>query len=391
MKIAYIDPGLSARKGHNAAMLEEFDTALVVERGHQVSYLCAANADRKAFDDLAGSLLPVFRIDGYARPCVADLFDERRIAAIDTVMAADLEASQVLDGCDAILMPTAYPLHLRALARRTTALAGRRVALGMLLPASFWGSDGECEQRIGELFATSIDSLNADADLFAYSETGAFRFGANPVSLATLLPPLAGPSARQVQHLAAAQRHGAGDTTVLGFFGSPFTSKGFGLLVDAVQALAQAGAQPATRVVFRLPAGNEELCRQLNAVAPWVDAASRQTSNRQYLEEMAGADAVFGLYNPQEYGAKMSGIVPEAISLGKPLMLAEGCHAIQDFLERHAPGSFLCGSYDVQTVADVLMLPRDAWARPARCARNHAPLMQQLKSMDRYLSVCGLG
>lgn len=392
MRIAYVDPGLSSRKGHNAAMLEEFDTALAIERGHAVSYLCAASADPKIFDGLAGSLKPTFRVDGYARLRAADLFDEQRLQMIDELTAADLQASSVLDTCDAILMPTAYPLHLRALARRRSVLAGRRVALGLLLPARFWGGDDDaCEQRIGEIFADSIDSLNAGTDLFAYSETGSFSFGANAVSLATLLPPLAAPNALHVQRLAAEHRPPNPDGPLLGFFGSPFSSKGFGLLVEALQGLARNGVQPAARIMLRLPAGYEQVCAQLNALGPWVDATSRQADNRQYLQEMAGADVVLGYYDPREYGAKMSGIVPEAISLGKPLLLAEGCNAICDFLERHAPGSFVSGPYDAQILADVLMLPGSAWDRPARCARLHAPLMQQLKSMDRYLSVCGLG
>lgn len=393
MRIAYIDPGLSSRNGHNASMLDEFDTALVVERGHEVSYLAAASADPGAFDGLVGTLKPTFRIDGYARPGLADLFDEQRMNRIDAAMDADLQAAGVLDACDAILMPTAYPLHLRALARRANALAGRRVALGLLLPVRFWGGgDNACEQRIGSIFADSIDRLNAGADLFAYSETGAFNFGADSsICLATLLPPLAAPNALHVQQLAAQQRTLASVKPRLGFFGSPFTSKGFGLIVEAAQRLARDGVEPAVRVLFRLPAGHEQACRQLNALAPWIDATSRQADNRQYLEEMAGVDIVFGCYDPREYGAKMSGIVPEAISLGKPLLLAEGCHAICDFLERHAPGSFVAGPYDAQTLADVLMLPGHVWERPTRCARTHAPLMQQLKNMDRYLSVCGLG
>lgn len=393
MRIAYVDPGLSSRKGHNAAMLEEFDAALAVERGHEVTYLCAATADARSFDRLTGTLKPTFRIDGYARPRAADLFDEQRMHKIDEMMAVDLQSAEdVLDGCDAILMPTAYPLHLRALARRASSLARRRLALGLLLPARFWGGDDEAtEQRIGEIFADSVDRLNACADLFAYSETGSFSFGANALtSLATLLPPLAAPNALHVQSLTTTHCGPIPDRPKLGVFGSPFASKGFGLLVEAVQSLVHNGVQPAVQLMLRLPAGHEQACRQLNAFAPWIDATSRQTDNRRYFEEMAGADIVYGYYDPQEYGTKMSGIVPEAISLGKPLLLAEGCHAICDFVERHAPGSFVSGQYDAQTLADMLMLPRGAWERPALCAQSHAPLMQQLKSMDRYLSVCGL-
>jgi hypothetical protein len=391
MKIAYIDPGLTCRKGHNAAMVEEFDQALVTERGHRVTYLCAANTDAKAFDNLRGKLRPTFRIDGYAKPDHADLFDSQRFDRIAAVMAQDLARADALTDCDAILMPTAYPLHLHALAQRAASLSARRVVLGLLLPSSFWSSDVQSERRVSELFATAINAFSSATDLFAYSETGVFQFGDNPVSLATLLPPLARSSAEQVRRLCANEERAVAPVSpILGFFGSPFTGKGFGLLTDAALELAGRDVRPVSRLVIRLPHGHEDACRHLNAMAPWVDATSRTMTNEEYLAEMAAVDAVCAFYDPQQYGTKMSGIVPEAISLGKPLLITEGCHAIQDFLERHAPSSFLCGRYETQTLTDVLSLPADVWARPGACARSHAPLMQQLKSMERYLAVCGL-
>jgi len=363
----------------------------VAERGHRVSYLCAASADPREFTGLQGSLRPTFRIDGYARASRADLLDEQRFERIAQVIAQDLAHCQALADCDAILMPTAYPLHLHALARRATQLEGRRVVMGLLLPGSFWGADADSERRIGDLFAQGVNAISSVADLFAYSETGSYRFGDNMVPMATMLPPLATPSAAQVRRLAdGAHCTAARQSVALGFFGSPFTSKGFGLLVDAVRALGQQGTVTSGRVVVRLPAGHGDVCAQLNGLAPWIDATSRQTSNEQYLGEMAAVDAVCAFYDPAEYGDKMSGIVPEAISLGKPLLIAEGCHAIQDFLERHAPGSFIGGAYQAQTLVNALHLPARTWSRPAACARTHAPLMQQMKSMDRYLAVCGL-
>ena len=391
MRIAYLDPGLSSRKGHNAAMMAEFDHALVAERGYQVSYLCAASADPGRFTDLRGRLIPTFRIDGYVRPSHTDLFDAQRFARIGESIVADLETLKDDDDFDPILMQTSYPLHLHALAQCSDLLQGRRVVIGMLLPCAFWGRDAHAERRISELFASSVNELNRVADLFAYSETGTFRFGDQLVPMATMLPPLSGASAGHLRRLAADSATGTRlETPTLGFFGSPFTSKGFGLLVEASQAIARSGATPAARLAIRLPAGHEAVCQQLNALAPWIDAVSRQTSNQEYLADMAQVDVVCTLYDPQEYAAKMSGIIPEAISLGKPLLISEGCHAIQDFLERHAPGSFICGQYAAQTLQNILALPPRSWERPTSCSRIHAPLMRQMKCMDRYLTVCGL-
>jgi hypothetical protein len=391
MKIAYLDPGLTCRKGHNAAMVAEFDHALAKQRRHEVAYVCSAAIDRREFSDIQGSIVPTFRIDGYAKPSATDLFDSERFERIADSLSADLDHVEILKDCDAILMPTAYPLHMEALRRRASTLRGRRVVIGMLLPCSFWGADAASERRIGSLLANSINALSQETDLFAYSETGQFHFDESPVALATLLPPLAEPSAKHVRRLQTESTSVTPNPPALGFFGSPFTSKGFGLLAQAVETFSRLDIVPKMRVVIRLPAGHEQACQSLRALAPWVDATSRQTSNEEYLADMAVVDVVWGFYSPDGYAHKMSGIIPEAISLGKPMLIAEGCHAIQDFLERHAPGSFLCGAYDTQTLADVMMLPAETWARPIACARSHASLMQHLKDMDRYLAVCGLG
>lgn len=391
MRIAYIDPGLSCRQGHNAAMVEEFDQALVAERGHEVVYHCSADVRARDFADLRGRVSPTFRVDGYARPAAADLFEAARFERIVGAIVGDLNRAPGLADSDLLLMPTAYPLHLQALARRLPTLAGRRVVLGLLLPANFWSEDPAAAHRIGELFAQSVGALAASTELFAYSETGVFRCGEDTLRVATLLPPLARARSAQVRRLADVSVDTSADRPwVLGYFGSPFLGKGIGLLFDAASALAQSGSAPGVELRIRLPEGHEPVCERFNALAPWIDATSRRTDNGAYLQQMAQVDAVCAFYDPQSYATKMSGIVPEAISLGKPLWVSEGCDAITDFLERHAPGSFVSGHYDASTAQAVMSLPRAAWDRAKACARRHAPLVQQLKDMDRYLAVCGV-
>ncbi|MDE2080258.1 MAG: hypothetical protein KGI90_02815 [Burkholderiales bacterium] len=393
MKIAYIDPGLSRRSGHNAAMLAEFDEALVGERGHALTVFGSARLDPREFADLRAELRPACRLDGYARPAAADLADPARLDRLLQTVAEDLPPAQ-LAGFDAWLMPTVYPLHLLALARSAEhqrVPPALRSVLGMLLPCAFWADDAASQQRVGEAFAAGVQGLAATTQAFAYSETGHFHFGAQRVALATLLPPLATANAGRLAGLAAASaaRDDRGPPT-LGFFGTPFGSKGIQLLQQAAQALAAAGRTPACRLRIRLPQGYAGLCQHLQQIAPWIDAQSRGTSNAEYLAEMADVDAVWALYDPLHYGDKMSGIVPEALSLGKPVLVAEGCVAIQEFLERHAPGAFVAAGYDLASVLAVLALAPADWQPARRCARSHAPLVQQLKGMDRYLAVCGI-
>lgn len=391
MRIVYMDPGLSVRKGHNAAMAEELDDALVRELGNQVTYLISASANPLDFAHLRGKVVPAFRIDGYARPCVEDLQDSGRLAHILNLIAADLHNAGVLDDCDAVLMPTAYPLHIRALSMFAEHLRGRRVVVGLLLPARFWSPDEERVACIADLFGEGLNALSGSVQLFLYNETGSFSLRDSILSIPQLLPPLGTRNAVLVRQLAQRTRPPSSDSRPsIGFFGSPFTTKGFGLLVSAAKRLAAAGESPNARLVVRLPQGHEPACAGLAAIAPWIDVRSSQTSNEAYLSEMSSVDAVWAFYDPTEYGDKMSGIVPEALSLGKPLLVAEGCSGIEEFIEWQAPGSHVCGPYDERTVTNVLKLPAQIWVRPAICARSHAPLIAQLKSMPRYLAVCGL-
>lgn len=391
MRIVYIDPGLSVRKGHNAAIAEELDDALVRERGHQVTYLISAGADLLDFAHLRGNVVPAFRIDGYARPGVEDLQDSSRLAHILNLIAGDLDMTRALDDCDAVLMPTAYPLHIRALGERAERLRGRLIVVGLLLPARFWGPDEERVALIADLFGQGLQALADPAQLFLYNETGAFSLRSSVLSIPRLLPPFGTRNADLVRQLVNRTLPSSSDSRPsIGFFGGPAISKGFGLLVSAATRLAAAGESPNARLVVRLPQGHESDCAVLATIAPWIDARSSLTSNDAYLSEMSSVDAVWAFYDPTQYGDKMSGIVPEALSLGKPLLVAEGCSGIEEFIEWQAPGSHVCGPYDERTVTQVLKAPAKIWVRPAICARNHAPLIAQLKSVSRYLSVCGL-
>jgi hypothetical protein len=177
------------------------------------------------------------------------------------------------------------------------------------------------------------------------------------------------------------------DGLSVGYFGAPFTSKGFSLLTSAIEQ----GLPRGVRVVVRLPPGHEKICAALQARSPQVDATSRTSSNAEFLQDMAAVDVVWTLYDPHHYADKMSGIVPEAICLGKPLLVGQGCNALIEFLDHHAPGSFVCAGYDAASVRGAFSLPAPAWRELARCAAASAPVMRSIKSAARYLTIAGAG
>jgi hypothetical protein len=286
MKVAYIDPGLQARAGHNGAMLEEFDQALAAERGHSMHCLVGGRAQETDWPGLHSSLIRTNALDGYSQLPAADAGDH---AALDRLIARaeeDWRNLGVLDSAELILMPTAYPIHLAALARLAPALRGRRLVIGMLMSPSFWCKNSGGERLIGQMMAEALDTLAQSTELLVYSETGRLDLLAGlSVNVPTLPPPLAARSGQRMDSLAS--RSGIACThelSTIGFFGSPFTSKGFGVLMDAVNHLAARLSAPTLRLVFRLPSGFDEISDRLNALAPWIDARSYTMSNSAYLK-----------------------------------------------------------------------------------------------------------
>ncbi|GMV45497.1 MAG: hypothetical protein AMXMBFR66_08950 [Pseudomonadota bacterium] len=387
MKIVYFDPGLAGRGGHNSAMLAEFEQALVQQGGNQVTVLAAARLAPAAFAGSALRFVPLFEIEGYQTFDSAALASGHALAAVGSALE---RADDLLACADAVLMPTAYPLHVQALGRCAARLAGRRVVLALMLPASYWAQDALAVPALDAAFAEGLGALAGHCELFAYSETGGFDLGGERLRLPTLLPPVAAPTMALLRGLATSPRAAAADRPpVIGFFGSAFGSKGFERLAAAVRSQLADGRVPRCRLRLALPPQQRHLARAV-ALAPWVEVVDVGTSNEDYLRAMAAVDAVWTFYDPGHYGQKMSGIVPEALALGKPLLVAEGCQGIVDFLEHHAPGSYVVGPYDARTARALLDLDPATLARAGQCARQHAPIARSLKDMERYLAVCGL-
>jgi hypothetical protein len=383
MKILLLDPGLRVRAGHNAALLAEFDLELRALPRLRFSAAGAAALQPAEFKGLGCAPRPLFRIDGYWRPMPQDVLDPARLSGLVESIVADLERLP-LEEIDGLLMPTVYPLHLIALARVAPRLARTRLMMGFLMPVSFWVPDADACAALGRLVGEATMDLQRRCELIAYSETGVYDFGGMRADMATLLPPLAAPTARLVDTLAAAPAQR--DRTLFGFFGQPFTSKGLEVIANAARALDPSRAS----VRFRLPPGHDALCQQLCSLSPAIEASSRDMSNDEYLRQMAEVDVVLAYYDPEHYGDKMSGVVPEAVSLGKPLAVSEACRSLVGFLDRYAPGAFISGAYQPDALAELLALPAELWRAVATKAHASSPVVRSLKGMRRYLAAGGL-
>ncbi len=387
MNILLIDPGLYAAGGHNAALLEEFARELAGRQGVQFSCACSVELQREAFAHVRAELRPVFRDNGFAPLALHDFADPARTVARRAGIIRDLWGLD-LGRWDIVLMPTVYPLHLSALADCAGELRGK-LSCGLLLPAAQWAADSATQAAIRRSIGDALQRLAAaQVDCLAYSETGAHDLGAGLAPTPTLLPPVSQPTQSRMAALAATRRAAGrnGGRMRVGFFGQWDARKGSGLITDL---LRQRRLPRDIELVVRVPEGRAEVGAELSVLAPQIDFSSRHRDNEAFLAAMAEVDIVLAHYDPAIYGDKMSGIVPEALCLGKPLLVADGCNAVIDFLDRYAPGSFVVAPYHTNGLAAALTLPAAAWTACAQRAAASAPLMRSLKSMRRYLGIVG--
>ena len=392
MKIAYLDPALSFFGGHNYAMLQEFDAELSRDASHQVTYLCSRGVEQLKFDDLNGRMEATFQTHGYAKLSKDDVEDTVKINQIISLIASELLHSQAFTECDAILMPTACPLHLAALSTVAERIGKKRLAVGFILPAKFWSIDNKSTEKIKAIFAECVTKLQTSMHLILYSEIGRFHFNERETRLPTLLPPLSEKSINKIRTIINSGMSAEGrQRKSIGFFGAPEPSKGIEPLLQAIRNIVKNSYETCVNLVLRLPPGFEKLCDELNSSARWIDAKCEKLSNADYLNQMHDVDLVWAFYDPLAYADfRMSGIVPDAIGLGKPVLISNGCEAIQAFIDTYAPGSAIRGTYSSETIELFLRTPFGTWEYNEKCAQISSDVILNMKSMRRYLAICNI-
>lgn len=386
MKLLLLDPGLSARTGHNAATLEELVLQAASPCGIALTCATASSLDRTGLAGLPCEWRPVFRLHGYARFLSDSDSHEPLLQRLTDLCVEDLRQLD-LAAYDLVLMPTAYPVHLAALAQHLKSIRAPRLCIGLLMPPSFWACDARAAQWLDAVMQQSIDALQMQPGVSFFSENGEYRTGSTVLWLPTLLPPIADRThdwiaAQLALPLPEADEDAVERPLVFGFFGDPSPRKGFELLLHGIQG----GLPDGVHLSVALPTRHEALAGALNGTAPNVTARTLGPGNAQYLEAMQAVDVVLAFYDPAVYGMQMSGIVSEAIALGKPVLVADGCKAILRFLEAHAPGAYLSCPADAEGLRQGLAAPRSTWVARRRAARAAAAGVLQLKRMRRWLA-----
>lgn len=382
MQLLIIDPGFGNASGHNAAINRELVHELAADAGKTIEIATHRHVDLDTVLDIARHTNPVFRLPGYRRFHGTELTDPEWLADMRAALDADLDRLEP-EKADVLLLHTAYPLHLEALARRAQRLAHCRIVIGLLLPPEFWAADDDAAVPLARILGQALSTF-AQAGAMIYGEHGRYTLDDACIAVPVLLPPVS----QTMRDLMAdlARTPDSARPLRFGFFGAPYASKGFETLVE----VARMGLPEEVELFVCLPGGFEDACRTIAAFGPRIVASSTDTSNAEYLRAMAQVDVVLTHYDPAHYQERMSGIVPEAICLGRPLVVTHGCHAIIDFLDRHAPGSFVTAGFEAAQLAAALSLPRATWDDLADRARASAPLLREMKNLDRYLRITGL-
>jgi glycosyltransferase involved in cell wall biosynthesis len=304
-----------------------------------------------------------------------------RFDAINTLVHNDYAEAHFGEGAR-ILMQTASPWHLLALAERLDPVNNIRLAVGLMLPSSFWTKDPELQILLDEMTAHAIRILERK-NLFLFSETGYAKPSGH---LPLCVPTMSNVSLRLCKKLANQQRRDAAENqgVTFGFFGGLFEHKGVDLILEAAKSSV---ANLGYRVVFFVPPHHQSKIASLNLSG--IDCVKLSTSELEYesyLTQIGSVSAVLCCYDRAFYSEQMSGIVTEAAALGVPTIVTRGT-TLHRFLLTYSPGAGIPIEYDPASLAAVLALPHAYWEEKRKCALMSASLVQELKSCRRFLSI----
>ena len=277
-----------------------------------------------------------------------------------------------------IIVPTAAPWHLEGIVKLLDKRNDIRLAVGLLLPLEFWTRDQILLRKVGERLNVSLLALKR-LNAFIYTESGEYHLLGRTVPFPVVLPPIS----KRTSDTAAAFREirdsGPKRPINFGYFGLPKPSKGFDLLCDY---LNNGSAKEGLKFDFFLP--EQPWLKEFNPKINSARVRINNTTNIEMLRDMASVDVVLCFYDPCVYGRQMSGIVFDALLLGKPLLLTKGT-SLERFVNDVAPGSAIAVDYSLAGLASALDLPAEAWVNATRYAQKAANIISELKSGQRYL------
>jgi hypothetical protein len=304
-----------------------------------------------------------------------------KIEPITKIVMRDYAQATFCDGAR-ILMPTATPWHLLGLAKSLRSTRGIRIAVGLILPSSFWTTDPELQVLLNNITWNALDVLGR-ANLFVYSESG---FYGNTAQLPICVSPMSDTTLELCKRIADTETRNETkyNSVTFGFFGGLFKNKGVALILETLKC---ANLQMAHRIIFFVPP------QHLNQIAALDLTGSEGVvfntvplEYEDYLIQMGSVSAVLCCYDKAFYRSQMSGVVTEAAALGVPIIVSRET-ALHRFLLTYSPGADVPIETDAVELAAVLALPQAYWEEKRKSALIGASLVQELKSCRRFLTI----
>ncbi len=284
---------------------------------------------------------------------------------------------------DRILIHTASPWHLSALATRIRNIPGLKIAAGLIYPPSIWTSDPELTDKISQHLGELIDRLLSDG-VYLYTETGYLDLHKRRIELPILLFPLSRQTTSNILKLKNESVQFRPDLLRFGFFGQPRAEKGF----QEILHLISREKYPGKEFRFFLPQDYKHKADKINRVdgENRLHAELGNYDQKEYFERMATCDAIFCFYNPNYYRVQMSGIITDSTLLGKATLVSRGTEP-GNFIKSYAPGSYVSVDYTMPSLHSALMIPNKVWEDCKIKANVSERLLLEVKSADRFLQI----
>jgi hypothetical protein len=372
-----LDPELNVtfQGGHNWSFFSELEQ-ISRENGFEVAFY--GNKWSPAVPAGINSILPFFETGYYLHESQV-----RKCLEFTSEIIACYEQLRVPPG-SRILMHGAAPWHLEGIANLLEKRNDVRIAVGLLIPLKFWAKDEALLRAIDERLNTSLALLKR-LNAFIYTETGEYHLLGRSVHFPVLLPPISQRTRDVAARFRLSREITPNRPIRFGYFGLPKPCKGFNLLCNY---LNNESPKDAMEVHFFLP--EQPWLKEFDANINRARVHINKTTNIEMLRDMASVDVVICFYDPCVYDQRMSGIVAEALLLGKPLLLTRGT-SLERFVNDVAPRSAIVVDYSLASLTSALDLPAEAWVSAGRHARKAVSIVSELKSGQRYLeTVFGL-
>ena len=196
----------------------------------------------------------------------------------------------------------------------------------------------------------------------------------------------------------ASQRPAGTRQVELVFLGDARPEKGFGLLPEALsKALDKNPGLSATIQVTKPYKSQLGLIDRLRQLAPRVQLVEKVPEMAEFYGRIGDSDAVLLPYEPAAYAKRSSGILAEAASLARPVIVTSGTF-LEKEMKRVGIAGTICERYDSSALAEAISrfvknrdeLQREAWRLCASLRKLHTAeqFVDQLVNLTKTGSSC---